>query len=108
MKMGQALGTALITQPNLLPAIESAPLPAILPSNQQEKAHLPALVSIENVTTSTINKEDMPSEPVQNQLVPLQSNIDNFENKDPLGIPDNQLIQIIQDCEQANEELILS
>ena len=46
--------------------------------------------------------------PQNNQLIPLEANIQDEENEDPLGISDGQLVQLIQQCEQENEQIMMS
>ena len=101
--MGQALGSALITPP-ALPALPPVPIPAILPSNDVPKAHLEALPAPSSAPLSSIENINVN----ESQIIPLQNDRNQFEREDPLGLPDNQLVKIIQDCEQVNEELVIS
>ena len=101
IKMGKTLGTTLITKPQL--AIEAPD--QILAIEAPQKSPLKAIENVQE--TSTIdnnalqNLVNLPEK--ENQLVPYDSNTVEFEQEDPLGLPDEQLIKIIQDCEEANE-----
>ena len=100
MRMGHTLGLTLIALP-----------PAIQQKEKQDKIEAPhqPLLAIQAPPPAlpTINLSEV------NNIVTLPYNQntiprDQEQIEDSLGIPDDQLVQIIQEYEQQNEEIIIA